>query len=289
MLTTLRRDRRTRRQAQFNLESLDDRLVLSAGAGGAAAEAVGAKAAAIEHRHEARLARHEAKLARMERGMRPSSLGSRRGTRPRSRPGRWLARAAASAAAMSPITRRRSVPRRSAMGSASATGRARQHDLGAAPVRRLRRRRRGRRATDHDPARRTFRAVRQRRTSPDTGRPPPGTGTSSSPGTLPANVAAALQSLYQEYETAGGGDSFTPEPAQRQAAPDQRHQRRGQSEDRPRAPTSTRSSRSSSPTGCRSAVLGDLRPDRRHVADRRPAGRGDGRGERDAGLPADAS
>jgi hypothetical protein len=34
-----------------------------------------------------------------------------------------------------------------------------------------------------------------------------GAGTST---TLPANVAAALQSLYQEYESQGGGDSFTP-------------------------------------------------------------------------------
>ena len=30
MMTTLRTDRRTRRHAMFNLESLDDRLVLSA-------------------------------------------------------------------------------------------------------------------------------------------------------------------------------------------------------------------------------------------------------------------
>ena len=40
MLTTHPRDRRVRRQARFLLESLDDRLVLSGGAGGAAAEAV---------------------------------------------------------------------------------------------------------------------------------------------------------------------------------------------------------------------------------------------------------
>jgi hypothetical protein len=40
MLTTQRHDRRVRRQAGFLLESLDDRLVLSGGARGAAAEAV---------------------------------------------------------------------------------------------------------------------------------------------------------------------------------------------------------------------------------------------------------
>src|SRR5262245_51230968 len=59
MLTTHRRDQRTRRQAPFTLESLDDRLVLSAAAAGVVAEAVAA-------RHEAKLervaARHEAKL-----------------------------------------------------------------------------------------------------------------------------------------------------------------------------------------------------------------------------------
>jgi hypothetical protein len=40
MLTTQRHDRRVRRPARFLLESLDDRLALSAGASGAAAEAV---------------------------------------------------------------------------------------------------------------------------------------------------------------------------------------------------------------------------------------------------------
>ncbi len=66
MLTTLRRDRRTCRQANFNLEALDDRLLLSAAAAGAAADIAGSKAAFIEHRHEVQAARHEAKLDRME-------------------------------------------------------------------------------------------------------------------------------------------------------------------------------------------------------------------------------
>ena len=66
----IRRDRRARRQALFTLEALDDRLVLSAAAAGAAAEAAGAHAVPAEVRHEAKLARiearHEAKLARVE-------------------------------------------------------------------------------------------------------------------------------------------------------------------------------------------------------------------------------
>jgi hypothetical protein len=40
MLTTQQHDRRVRREARFLLESLDDRLLLSAGARGAAAESV---------------------------------------------------------------------------------------------------------------------------------------------------------------------------------------------------------------------------------------------------------
>jgi hypothetical protein len=51
MLTTQRHDWRVRRQARFLLESLDDRLVLSAGAGGAAA-AVHSPAA--NHAHHTR-------------------------------------------------------------------------------------------------------------------------------------------------------------------------------------------------------------------------------------------
>jgi len=58
MWTTQRHDRRTRRQAQFQLECLDDRLVLSA-AGGAGASI--AHLGAMEHRLETRLARLEAK------------------------------------------------------------------------------------------------------------------------------------------------------------------------------------------------------------------------------------
>jgi hypothetical protein len=45
------------------------------------------------------------------------------------------------------------------------------------------------------------------RTSALEGGCPPGPASS---GPLPANVAAALQSLYQEYESQGGGDTFTP-------------------------------------------------------------------------------
>ncbi len=59
MLKTHRCDLRTRRQATFNLEALDDRLVLSAAAAGAVA-------GLHEHRLEVKIARHEARLDKLE-------------------------------------------------------------------------------------------------------------------------------------------------------------------------------------------------------------------------------
>ncbi len=73
MTTTLRSDRRTRRNALFNLECLDDRIVLSAASAVAAAEAHLALEVSLGHpkavekatitldRDEARLARYDAK------------------------------------------------------------------------------------------------------------------------------------------------------------------------------------------------------------------------------------
>jgi hypothetical protein len=113
MLNPQRRDRRTRRHAQFHLEGLDDRLVLSAGAGGAAA----GDALHDQVTHPTRHAAHHAHHAR------------------------------------------------------HAAHHARHANLGAP----------GRESSGHGPS-----------------------------GTLPANVAAALQSLYQEYESQGGGANFTP-------------------------------------------------------------------------------
>jgi hypothetical protein len=57
MFTITRRDRRNRRQAQFQFECLDDRLVLSAAGG---VELSIAHLSAMEHRLETRLARLEA-------------------------------------------------------------------------------------------------------------------------------------------------------------------------------------------------------------------------------------
>jgi hypothetical protein len=110
MLTTRRRDRRTRRQARFHLESLDDRVVLSAGARGAAAEAAVHHEMAGHARHAARHAHHKVHHAR---------------------------HANHGAAGQGPVVH-------------------------------------------------------------------------GSSATLPANVSAALQSLYQEYENQGGGSSFKP-------------------------------------------------------------------------------
>jgi hypothetical protein len=61
MLSAQRHDRRARRRAQFLLESLDDRLVLSAGLGGAAAGAVVHHPAAnlAHHTHRPEILGHE--------------------------------------------------------------------------------------------------------------------------------------------------------------------------------------------------------------------------------------
>ncbi len=124
MLTTLRHDRRTRRQANFNLEALDDRLLLSA-----------ASAAVATLHHDVRLEqRLEARLAGME---------ARHGSHATRAESHLVARIARIDARI---------------------------------------------------------ALLEANTSP-----PP-----SSSGLLPGNVAAALQSLYQEYESQGGGSSFTP-------------------------------------------------------------------------------
>jgi hypothetical protein len=149
MLTTHRRDQRTRRQAPFTLESLDDRLVLSAAGAGVAAEAVAA-------RHEAKLerveARHEAKLA---------------------------ARAAAHSLSADPVA----IPTK---GSAKASAARSASSTASSPV------------TAATPT-----------PSATTTTSSPVTTTQSAPGPLSANVAAALQSLYTEYGSAGSG-SFKP-------------------------------------------------------------------------------
>jgi hypothetical protein len=131
MSTSRRHDRRIRRKAWFHLEPLDDRLVLSVGAGVAVTQATvhhrmasHAHYASSHTRHGANHARHGANHT----GQAANHTGQ----------------------------------------AANHTGQA---NLGAS------------------------------------GRESPGPGSS---GTLPANVAAALQSLYQEYESQGGGARFTP-------------------------------------------------------------------------------
>jgi hypothetical protein len=131
MSTSRRHDRRTRRQARFHLEPLDDWLVLSVGAGVAVTQATVHHRMASHAHHASSHTRHGANHARHT----ANHTGQ----------------------------------------AANHTGQAVNHtgqaNLGA------------------------------------TGRESPGPGSS---GTLPANVVAALQSLYQEYESQGGGARFTP-------------------------------------------------------------------------------
>jgi len=181
MLTTRKHDQRTRRQALFILESLDDRLVLSAGAGGAAAAeaagAIGSHAALVEQRHEARIARHEAKLERIH-------------ARHEARLERMAARHAAMMPMAGPV-----MP--TIVGPAASTSSAPT----AAPAA----------STTMTPAATPSTPGSSGNINPivPTTTPTPSPAPQSSPGPLPANVAAALQSLYTEFENAGG-DTFVP-------------------------------------------------------------------------------
>ncbi len=161
------RDQRTRRNAHFTLESLDDRIVLSAAA--AAEAAVNAKAVLLEQKHEVRLARlearHAARLGKANGAATPIVINASTST--------------TTPVSVSPV----------AVDAALAT----TFSVG------------------HPSPSHTRLPVST--TSPISVPEliPPSTTHASSPGPLPANVAAALQGLYEEYESQGGGSSFTPD------------------------------------------------------------------------------
>jgi hypothetical protein len=169
MLTTLRRDRRTRRRADFNLESLDDRLVLSAGGGGAVAEAVGAGHAIIVHGQDHTQARHHKPAHHHHTHARPAH----RGFQPMA-PG-----------SVTPVMIGGSMSTSAKASSATGT-----------------------RAMANTPP--VFPTTHANTGSSGANTGSGGTITASgSPDPLPANVAAALQTLYQEYQSSNydGGDS----------------------------------------------------------------------------------
>ncbi|MHB1556201.1 MAG: hypothetical protein ACYC61_01850 [Isosphaeraceae bacterium] len=209
MPSILQRDLRTRRQSQFHLEALDDRIVLSAAAAGAVVES-SANAAAIEHRQEVRMAHHEELLARQE-----ARLG-----RVEARHDAKLAQVEARREArLAFIDARSGLPNPNAAvavtnptavsGSASSSVSA--NTTGASAT------------TSTTTASPTIVTTPNNSTNPSQQVPQypvttlaTGTGTTTATGSgttavgaLPANVSAALQSLYQEYENAGGG-SFAP-------------------------------------------------------------------------------
>lgn len=176
MLTTLRHDRRTRRQVNFNLEALDDRLLLSAAVAGAVADTAGSKSAFIEHRHEVQAARHQATLHRME-------------ARHEAKLDRIEAKFAKAAHPWPPALVTTTIIGGSTSASAKA---AAASSTGATP------------ATSATSAPILTTATSTGSSSSDSG-----SGSNSS-GTLPSHVAAVLQSMYQEYESQGGSSSFTP-------------------------------------------------------------------------------
>lgn len=199
MLSTLRRDRRTRRQSQFHLETLDERLVLSAAATGAVAETT-ADAAAVEHRQEVKAARHEALLARQD--ARHEAKLARIEARHEAKMAFISARSGTSAISTVAIP----TASTAAMTSSTSTGVAASANPATTTT-----------STPSDTGLTPSNYVpNYTATTPTTGT---GTGTDTgsttnsgpnSSGPLPANVGAALQTLYQEYESAGGGSSFTP-------------------------------------------------------------------------------
>jgi hypothetical protein len=193
MLNTLRRDRRTRRQASLNLEALDDRLVLSAAAAGAVA-------GLHEHQLEVRIARHEAKLEKLE-ARHEAKLATKEASQET-----MISQLEAKAASLSPVTVNSSgmvtVPGSASSTRVSASGATSAATVTPAPV------------TTTSGSLNPSNSVPTSPVSTTT----TGTGTTTmttssnptSPGTLPVNVSAALQSLYQEFEGSGGGSSFTP-------------------------------------------------------------------------------
>ena len=196
MLNTLRRDRRTRRQASFNLETLDDRLVLSAAAAGAVA-------GVHEHRLEVKIARHEARLDRLE--ARHEAKLATKEAKQEAMISQLQARPASLTAGDHQLLGDGAgigIRIGSAIDRRVGVGVDLLHDGDP----------HGRHDDQRQPESEQLRPrpTPSPRTSTGTGT---GTGTGSSttsPGPLSANVAAALQSLYQEYENAGGGSTFTP-------------------------------------------------------------------------------
>lgn len=198
MLTTNRRDQRNRREALFTLESLDERLVLSATAAGAigAAEArhearVEARMERVEARHEARAerieARHEARLARME-ARHPAQFAATTSAPIMTAP------SAATTSSQTPAT---TTP-------ATTTTTTTTPSPVAVPAQPM-----------FNVAVPATAAVSTSSMPPSTTTPAPVTNpatgsTTPTSGPLPSNVSAALQSLYSDFEAAGSGDFTVP-------------------------------------------------------------------------------
>lgn len=186
---TNRRDQRNRREAVFTLESLDDRLVLSA----TAAAAVAPHAAAVEQRHEAMIARHEARhearLARVE-------------ARHEARLARMQARhimPASTPMIPAPMAPAASTSTASTTTATTVTGTA--TPTAATPAATMNT------AISVVP---TSTAVPTSSSSSSSTTSASSTSTGTGSSTLPSNVAASLQALYTEYESSSGGNDFKP-------------------------------------------------------------------------------
>ncbi len=202
---TNRRNQRNRREALLTLESLDERLVLSA----TAAAAIAPHAAVVEQQHEAMIARHEAKLARVE--ARHEAQVARVDARHEAKLARVEARHEAKLARMAaPAVAAPMIPATMTPGATTSTSSATSAaaTTSAAPV--------GMTTTTTATPTATMNAATivpaSTVASSSSASASSSTGSTGS-STLPSNVDANLQALYSEYESSGGGNNFKPSQA----------------------------------------------------------------------------
>ncbi len=200
---TNRRNQRNRREALLTLESLDERLVLSA----TAAAAIGPHTAAVEQGHEAMIARDEAKLARVE--VRHEAQAARVEARHEARLARVESRHAARLARMAlPAVAAPMIPATMTPAATTSTSASAAASTPASPVGMTT-------TTTTTPATTMYATTNTPASTAASSSSSTSFSTTASTGssTLPSNVDANLQSLYSEYESAGGGTDFKPSQA----------------------------------------------------------------------------
>lgn len=205
MFTRFQQMRRNSRQARIHLEILDDRLVLSAAAAGTVTDAVSSRAALLEQRHVAQVAKHDAKLARMDarHEARLEKMEARKEAKeikagsmsPVTIASNSSAAAPTSPTANANVTATATVPALAIVAAPSTTAASASSTASPSSS-----------ATNMSSPAPVTSAVNASTSAATTGTSTTSSTTSSTSTatSLPPNVAAALNSLYQEYESSGG-------------------------------------------------------------------------------------